>query len=865
MDPLLWFRRLLKLLPADFQADYARDMERTFDAQHREASQRRGVRGVAALWWETLRDLLRTAPREHLDQLGQDVSYALRSLRVRPAATVAAVATLAMGIGGVTAIASVVNGVDWRPLGYPDARRVVYVKERYQGEASSTTSYATFADWRDRSRSFSALAAASSMSTTLFGEQPEQVIGMRVTPGFFGVLGVQPVLGRGFTDAENRWENRRFAVLSAGLWRRRFGSDPQIVGRAISLAGVPYVVTGVMPDDIEDLIGNRLYDGVDLWAPLAYDATLPFACRTCRHLRVFGRLRPDATREAAEAELDVITRQLAREHGGYSMPGAAVERIADALIGPIRPALYLLLAAVGVLLAIAAINVANLMLARSVERTAEIATRRALGVASGRLVRQLLTESLVLAALGAVGGVALAYAGVGALVAAAPPAIPRIAAVVIDGRVLALTVVVTGAVGLLFGLLPAWHLARVDIASALRGVRATGPAGGRHGRLLVSGNVVLAVVLLAVTALLGRSLAQLLRVDPGFDAGGVTVASLSLAGPAYNEQPASLAFYRALVEAVGRPGDTVALTTQLPMEFNDRAGFHVVGRFAPNPEDAPVADRFAVTSEYFRAMRIPVRRGRAFTEADQAAAPRVAVINETAARELFGGGDPIGRQILLGGRDGDPYVVVGIVGDVRHRGLGEPFSYQAYVPLAQHYSAPVSLVLRTPDDAGAVAARVRGAVASIDRMQAVTDVRPLRDQVSDTLAERRFLLSLIAAFAAMSLSLAVVGLYGVVSYVVAQRTRDIGVRVALGAEPRDVRRFVLGLGMRPVLLGLVAGVPLVALAGRTVAPMLVSVGTFDPAAIAGAAAVLFACALAACYVPARRATRVDPIAALRAE
>jgi putative ABC transport system permease protein len=869
-DPNRWFRRLLRILPADFQADYARDMERTFRAQREEAARLSGVRGVARVWWDTVRDLATTAPREHLDQLRQDITYALRNLRRRPVLTTAAALTLALGIGGVTAILSVVNGVDWRPLGYPRPDEVVFVQEEFQREALDTTGYATFTDWRDRTRSFAALAAMTSMSATLSGTgEPEQLTGLRVTPSFFDVTGVKPALGRGFVDAENRWADRRFVIISDRLWRRHFSADPGIVGRAIQLGGRPHVVTGVMPAGVEDVIADRVFNDADLWAPLGYDLTLPFACRTCRHVRVVGRLRGDLSMQQAEAEMDAVMAQIAREHPtSYATPGARVVRVADHLLGPIRPALYLLLAAVGVLLLIAGVNVANLLLARSVERGAEIATRRALGVATGRLVRQLLTESLVLAALGALGGLVVAYSALQALVAGAPPALPRIAEVSIDGRVLTLTVAVTAAIGLFFGMLPAWQLASTDVVIGLRGSssRALVGRGSRMGRFLIAANVALAVVLLTITGLLGQSFVRLLRMDPGFEPRGVMTAGLVLSGPAYAEAPAGMIVYDKILTRVVRQGELAAFTSQLPVgERNDSAGFHVDGRVGANPEEAPSADRFAVTPDYFRTLQIPIVRGRAFTSADGIESAPVAILNRAAARQAFGDADPIGQRIMLGGPTGPKRLVVGVVGDVRHRGLGEPVSLQVYIPATQFYGAPMRLVLRTSGGEADAASRIRTAVRDADPTQAVHDIRAFDEIVAATLSERRFLLLLIALFAGAAVLLAVIGLYGVVSYVVSQRTRDIGLRVALGAGAGDVRRLVFGIGMAPVAIGVVGGLALAGAATRPIEGMLFGVDPLDARAPAGAVAVLLVSSVVACWLPARRATRVDPVRALRAE
>jgi putative ABC transport system permease protein len=603
-----------------------------------------------------------------------------------------------------------------------------------------------------------------------------------------------------------------------------------------------------------------------VWLPLAYDSTLPFACRTCRHIRVVGRVQPAASLDAAQAEVDAITQQLAREHAtSYAGAGARVTRAADVLLGPVRPALYLLLGAVAILLIMATVNVANLMLVRAVERGPEIATRRALGVANGRLIRQLLTESLVLAAAGALCGLAVGQVALRALLAAAPATMPRVAEVSLDGRVVAITTLITAAVGLLFGILPAWHLVSVDVASYLRGARSTASPGGRAGRVLVGGNVAFAVVLLAVTALLGRSFVSLLRVDPGFDPHGVTTASIALAGPAYAEDAAAQQFFRALLERVARNEDLAAMTSQLPTDVNDSAGLHVHGRPSVNPEEAPMADRFAVTASYFRALRIPVLRGRAFTPQDDANGPRVALINETIARDLFPGEDPLGRRISLGPATDPPREIVGIVGDVRHRGLAEPISYQAYIPLTQYGGTPVTLVVRSAAPVATVAERIRASVRALDRTQVAHGVRSFDAVVHATLAERRFLLTLIAGFAAAALALAVIGLYGIVSYVVAQRTRDIGLRVALGAARADIRKLVFRIGMAPVVAGLAAGFVLVVLVTPPLQTLLFSVSPVDGVAVAAALAVLCACAAAACYVPARRATRIDPISALRVE
>lgn len=876
------FRWLLRLLPGEFRDGYAREIESTVRAEARDLAASGRPRALAALWLATMADVLRTAPREHLDILVRDLRVAWRSMAARPAHALTAVATVAIGIGANVTMFAVIDGVLLAPLAYRDADRLVAVTETRPDGRSGTMGYLSFADVKARSRSFSHLVAATQSTATFTGggQDAERVNAMRVSAEYFDMVGVRPVIGRAFTAAEDRpGAARRVVILSDGVWRRRFGADPGVIGQPVVLSDIPHVIVGVMPRGFDDLVASRLYNDAGVWFPLGYDPAASFACRTCRHLRVFGRLAPGVSAADAQAELSAHFATLAAEHPAeYANPGSRVDAIGDVLLGPVRPALLLLAGGVALLLLVACANVASLLLLRASERTGEVAVRAALGVTPARLARQLVTEAVLISGAGALAGLVPAWAAVRLIALEGPRELPRLATLGVDARAIGVAVLLALVSGVVFGLAPLRQLTRRGGGDELRGAgrRSSGVAAWRMRAWFVAGNVAMAAVLLAGTAVLGRSVTRLLAVEPGVVADGVLTLRLWAGGQRFaaGETPdqiaAAVQYYdRVLARLRALPGVTsAAAVTTLPLGGGvDGFGFHVAGRLTANPEDAPTADRFVVAGDYFATLGIPLLRGRLIDQRDTQSAARVALINREAAETIFGGDDPLGHQVILGGRDGAPRTVVGVVENVRHHGLDRPPGAQVYVPQAQWAWAEtlMTVVVRSAGDALALAAPARAAVRDIDAAQPVTDVRLYTDVIAATTATRRFVAGALAVFAALALLLALVGLYGALSVTVAQRRLEIGIRLALGAHAPAIRRMVFLSGLRPVTVGLAAGLTLALLALRATSGLLFEVRPADPAALAAAAAVLLLTAGAACAIPAWRAARVEASRALRAE
>lgn len=876
------FRLLLRLLPAEFRDGYARDAEATFQAEAREARET-GRRGAMwSLWCATAADVLTAAPREHLDILGRDVRVALRGMLSRPAHTLAAVGTVALGIGASVAMFTVIDGVLLAPLDYHDAGRLVFVGETTADGRGGNTGYLSFVDLKTRARSLRHLAAATQSTATFTGEgqDAERVNAMRVSADYFPMIGVAPAIGRAFTAAEDRpGAARRVVILSDDLWRRRFRADPAIAGRVIDLSGEAFTVVGVMPAGFDDLVASRLYGDAAVWVPLGYDPAASFACRTCRHLVVVGRLADGVPQAAAEAELSGIYRAMAAEHpSDYSHPGAHVQTLADLFLGPVRPALLLLGGGVALLFLVACANVASLLILRASERSGEVAVRAALGVTRSRLARQLLTEAVLLSGVGALAGLVPAWAVVRVVAASGPAELPRLETLALDSRAVGVALLLALGSAVVFGLVPLRHLGRRAATDDLRGAgrRSGGAAMWRTRAAIVAANVAMAAVLLATSAVLAQSILRLLAVEPGVRTANVLTMTLWAGGERFREGDTprqirtAVAFYDDVLSRVrALPGvEAAAATTVLPLSRNiDGIGFHIVGRLTANPADAPVADRFAVTGDYFRALDLPVLRGRLLDDGDGIGAAPVAVINRTAAETLFAGDDPLGQQVILGGPGGQPRTVVGIVGDVRHRGLDRPVGPQVYVPQAQ-WAWPetyMTLVVRTSGPPTALAAAVRGAVREVDPAQPVTDVRAFDEVLAGTTASRRFVASALGAFAAAALLLAAVGLYGALSVSVAQRRLEIGIRLALGAHAGAIRRMVFANGMRPVIAGLGLGLVGGLVVLRMLGGLLFDVRPAGPAALAGAAGLLLVTGAVACVVPAWRASHLDTAGALRAE
>ena len=876
------FRAWLRLLPEEFRAAYARDMEATFRAERREAVTTGRWARLARLWVATLGDLMRRAPGQHRDVLVRDLRFALRLMRARPLPTITAVLTLAIGIGANVAMFAVADAVLLDPLAYRDPDAVVRVAETARGGDAGPTGFLTFVDLQNASRTLGSIAAASGSALTLTGDgrQAERISAMRVSRTYFDLVGVFPAIGRPFNAEEDRpGEARRVLILSDGLWRRRFDADPGVINRALDIGGFTYRIIGVMPPGFEDLVAERVFGGVDAWSPLGYDPAASYACRTCRHLQVFGRLAPGVTTAAAERELSQIFASLERAHPTqYHAAGAEVKRLSDVFLGPVRPVVFVLWVAVGLLLVVACANVANLLLLRASERSQEVAIRAALGVTRTRLARQLITEAILLGAIGAAVGLIPASIAIRLVATYGPQQIPRLAHAAFDARAAAVAVILAIGCGILFGLVPLRQLLRRDFGSAMQaGVRRTeSVATWRLRASLVIVNIAMAAFLVVGSGLLVRSLVGLLSVSPGFDSSNVLTMRLFAGGPAFRagEPPQQIAttvrFYEDLLTRIrALPGVTAAsAVTTLPLGGNvDGYGFHIEGRLHANPQEAPSADRFVVSPDFFKLLRIPLIRGRLLEPSDSQTTEAVAVINRTAAAELFPGEDPIGRRVMLGPPDAPPRRIVGIVGDVRHHGLDIPVRYQVYAPQAQWVWAEtwMTLVIRSDRDPLALAGPVRDVLHSIDPTQPISDIRLYDDVVASSTSARRFAANLLSVFALTALTLAVIGLSGALGVVVGQRQREIGVRLALGARPGKIAGMVFEQGLRPAIIGVVIGLFAAAASVGAIRALLYQVDALNPATYVTSAVLLIGCAVAACLGPAIRASRIEPALALRGE
>jgi putative ABC transport system permease protein len=842
-----------------------------------EASARREARarfGGSAQIEEAYRDQ-RSLP--WAETLVQDLRYGVRTLARSPGVTVVALLTLALGIGANTAIFSIVNTVVLRPLPYVTPERLVVFGDSGMeaGEpAIGTIGYTTFDDLRRATRTFDAMAAVRSWVPTLAaGGEAERLAGMRVSWNYFAMLGVEPAIGSGFTPEQDRPGQWQVVLLSDGLWRRRFGADPAVVGRSITMNDLTFRIAGVMPAGFEPVVSARYYKPAELWAPLGYDTTLGYACRSCQHLRALGRIAPGRSAGEAGAELAALRQQLAAEHpGDYDQSEMSISLLQDEVAGPVRPVLFVLLGAAGFVLLIACANVANLLLARATVRSHEMALRSALGAGRARLVRQLLTEALVLGAAGGALGVGLAWLSFHWLAGLAPVSIPRMEQLSLDGRVLAFALLVSLATALIFGLIPALRASSAGVQSAAGAdPRITaGRVSGRARQLLIVADLALALVLLAGSGLMLKSVSRLLQIDPGFSADRVLTLQLSLVGTAYREDAAVLSFIERAIEHVqALPGvEAAAMAGQVPLGGSrDSWGFHIEGRVPANPAEDPNVERYSVTPDYFRVLGIPLRRGRLITDEDRPGSLPVIVLGESTARALWPGQDPIGQRVRIGSATSGPWrTVVGVAGDVRHADLAATPTLQMYLPQAQVTDSFLVLAVRSATaDAGALPSQVRGVIRSLDPAVPIYDVATMAALVGRAVAERRFVMQLLGAFAALALLLAGVGLYGVVSYAVAQRTRELGLRVALGARPADILRLVLGSGAGTIAAGLAAGLTGAFVTSRFLEAQLFEVRAGDPWTLGAAMLALAAVAAVAHILPARRALRVDPVIALRQE
>jgi putative ABC transport system permease protein len=806
----------------------------------------------------------------------QDLRFARRVLAKTPGFTAAAALTLALGIGANTAIFSAVNAVLLRQLPYQGAERLMSVYPTSDGSDHSSFSPADYLDLAGEAKSFSGLAAFSGRSFNLVGEgEPERLDGTSVSRSFFDVLGVKTRWGTGFTQGADGAGAE--VILSHGLWQRRFGGDPALVGRTVTLSGDRYTVVGVLPAGFRfapqptaDVFVRSKADIPAPPIPLEQDV------RTIRGLhwfRAIGRLAPGATPAAARTEVDGIGRRLAAaypESNADTTFGAIPLR--KELVGDLRPALLTLLAAVALVLLIACTNVANLLLARTLARGRGLAIRSTLGAGPFRLLRQLLAESFLLALLGGGAGLVLGYWGVEALTRLAPPSLAGLSDLSLDGRILAFTAAVSMGSVLLFGLVPAWLLSRPASLEALKaGTRTT--AGSRTGilrSLLVVAETALALVLLVGAGLLVRSFVALQRVDPGFDPNHLLTFSVALPQSKY-DQPARLsAFYaQALDRLRALPGvESAGAVLSLPMsQSNFGLTFSIEGRPDPPPGKENATGYQLASSDYFKTLSIPVVAGRPFRSGDGEAGRKVALINQAMAHKFFRDEDPIGRRFAFGtAGEGDELewlTILGVVGDVRHFALDQPVRPEAYVPFAQDPWPFAAFALRTQGDPMALAEAARHAILEIDADQPVARLRPMTDYLANSVAQRRFVMVLIGIFAALAAVLAALGIYGVIAYSVSQRTHEIGIRLALGAGRRLVLADVLGRGMALVGAGVAIGAVVALAVSRLVANQLYSVGAADPVTYLAVSLLLAGVALLASLLPARRASRVEPMVALR--
>ena len=801
-----------------------------------------------------------------------DLSYAIRLQRKNPGFTIVAVIALALGIGANTAIFSVVNTVLLQPLPYKDPERLVMVWEEATkaGYPQDTPTAANYVDWRDQNQSFEGMAAIDETSFNLTGSgDPERLEGRRVSTSLFPLLGVEPQLGRVFTAAEDQPGSERVVLLSYALWQRTFGGDTGIVGKTLTLNGAGYTVVGVMPARFQFPTRDD-----EAWVPIAM--TRDEATNRGRHyLQVVAKLKPGVTLPQAQADMSTIATRLQKQYPQTNTDlGAVITPLHEHLVGDIKPALLILLGAVGLVLLIACANVANLLLARAAVRQKEIAVRVALGARQQRLVRQFLTESVALSILGGVVGLVIAYAGLVVLKSFIPENVSQAAQISIDYKVLGFTLLVSVVTGLIFGLAPALQAVRFNQIETLKeGGRdaATGGSGKRLRGLLVMAEVATSLVLLIGAGLLINSFLRLRKVDPGFKTDNLLTMKIVLPDAKYEETAQRAAFYTELIQRLQSIAGvkSAAVTTNLPLYLQGNSiSINIEGRPEPPPGQEPIIVTRVISPSYFDTMSIPLLKGRQLTDQDTNKSPDVVVISETMAHRYWPGEEAVGKRIAVGTvRSPEDWIqVIGVVKDVRQFELNADPKPQMYLTYRQHgFFDARDLVVKTDVDPSSMAGTVRKAVWEIDKDQPVSNIRTMEDILADSIARQRFSMLLLAIFASVALVLAAVGIYGVMSYSVAQRTHEIGIRMALGAQTGAVLKLAVGYGLKLVVAGIAIGLIAAFALTRVMATLLFGVTATDPTTFTLISLLLVAVAAIASYIPARRATRVNPIIALRYE
>ncbi len=803
-----------------------------------------------------------------MQSLLQDLRYGLRMLTKNPSFTALALLTLALGIGANTAIFTVVNAVLFRPLPYPQPDSLIMVSgtNPKRGQERLPLSVADFLDLKTQNQVFETLAVyANNLLVYTGGETPEQIPGAAVSTDFFTTLRVPPVIGRSFLPEDERPESPPVVLVSHSFWRRHLNSDPVRVGQFITLNGRVSTVIGVMPPDFEFEPQRE----IGIWGLFK---PAPPSGRGPSFLNGIARLKPDRSQEQAKSELATIARRIQEQNpsidGGWSLTTIDLHEV---IVRGVRAALFLLLAAVVFVLLIASANIANLLLSRAASREREIAVRRALGASRGRVIRQLLTESLLLAGIGSIVGVLLASWSVDLLLALIPESVPRLQGVRMDSRVVGFTVVISLVSGLLFGLAPALQGSRLDLNRSLKesGLQGSDSSGSHRMRhVLVIAEISLSLILLIGAGLMIKSFMQLQRVSVGVNPDRVLTMQINVRGSRYGERLPT--FYQQLLEKVeALPGvQSAGLTLGLPLNLSlPPREFSIEGRLASVVEGRPITDTLIVSPDYFQVLGAPLMKGRGFAETDQPTAPRVAIVNETMARRYFSNENPLGKRIRSGGADSQsPWIeIVGVVGDIKYAGLEAESRSTLYLPLWQNPAAPMNLVVRTSADPLTLVPSIRNELLSLDKEVPVTSIRTMEQLIYRAQAQPRFRTLLLGFFGSMALLLAAVGIYGVMSYSVTQRTREIGIRMALGAHTGDVLKLVIWQGTMLTLAGVGIGLFSSFALMRLMERLLFGVSATDPLTFVLITALLTMVALLACYMPARRATKVDPIVALRYE
>ena len=872
----LWLIQFIGLIvPQRLRADWRQEWEA--ELRHRETLlaewDKLDWRNKLDLWRRSVgafKDALVLQPQRLEDEMFQDLRFGLRMLLKNPAFTLAAVLSLAIGIGATSAIFSVVNGVVLRPLPYQQPEQLVRLwhSKPQIGMTQMPISGGNVQVWRERAQSFAAVGVFQSTQPLFTSDaEPEQVTGARVSANMLPMLGFQPAFGRGFSAEEEKVGGDTVMLLSHKLWQRRFGGDPNIIGRTVTLNHAQrYTVIGVMAPQVS-FPGQS-----EFWIP---ETTTAKGRHDMRSINVIARLKPGVAWQTAENELQFIHQQLQQQMSDeYKDWMVWSQPLHDSIVGNIRPTLLMLLGAVGFVLLIACANVANLLLVRAAARQKEIAVRAALGAGRLRLIRQLLTESSLLACLGGGLGLLLAYGAVKALVALEPPNLPRLSQISVDGRVLLFTFVTTLLVGLLFGLAPALHVSKPDVHQTLK--EGFAQSSGRRWlrgvglrELLVVTQTALALVLLVGAGLLIRSFVKLQQVELGFEPSNAVLLTLS---PPFDLMPKDANkndyYLRMIEELKAVPGvSAVAAATGTPTQGTYMSSAMIVaGRPVPIEQDAQQTFVNIVSPDYFRALGNPLKQGRLLTDADAEGSPRVVVINETFARAYFPAENPIGQRIALRGDPDELREIVGVIADIKNFGLDKENKPTFYAPLRQEDAGrSLGLIVRTTADPAALLPALRARIQSVDKLTAITRVRTLEELVSASVAQPRFYTLLLGLFAAIALTLAVIGLYGVMAYAVSRRTHEIGIRMALGAESGQIRRWVIGQGLWLIVSGVAIGLLAARMLTSLLTDMLFGVKPTDPTTFVLIAGVLVVAALLACWIPARRATKVDPLVALRHE